>query len=221
MRQVNPDPADDRGPKLSRLPDDSEPKIVGEEEFLRLLFSQDPRRGCEALFRRYYEPLCNHAIRFVYAKDIAEEIVAEVFANFWQNRTFEQINASYRAYLYKAVRYRAYNYIRSELSRTSSLDLIGDQPNQTVLNPEEVLYYSELTRKIDSSIQALPTQCRRAFQLNRLEGKKYAEVAAELQITISAVERLISRALTRLRIDLKDDWQLVLAMLGIYWQTFN
>lgn len=214
MGQAYADSADEKGPKLIRLGVESEPKIVGDEQFIYALFRQDPRHGCEVLFRRYYDNLCNHAIRFVYAKDIAEEIVAEVFANFWQNRAFEQINTSYQAYLYKAVRYRAYNYIRFELSRTFALEIASNQPDTAVLGPDEVLHYNELTRKIDAVIQALPPQCRRAFQLNRLEGKKYAEVAAELQISVSAVERLISRALAKLRTDLKEDWLLALVLLG-------
>lgn len=221
MGQAYPDSADGKGPKIIRLGVDSEPKIVADEQFIHTIFTQDPRRGCEVLFRRYYGNLCNHAIRFVYAKDIAEEIVAEVFANFWQSRAFEQITTSYQAYLYQAVRYRAYNYIRFELNRTYPLELAGNQVDTTVLGPDEVLHYNELTRKIDAIIQSLPPQCRRAFQLNRLEGKKYADVAAELQISVSAVERLISRALARLRTDLKEDWLLVLVLLGVAIQSIQ
>ena len=221
MGQAYPDSADEKGPKLIRLGLDSEPKIVDDEQFIQSLFKRDPRCGCELLFRRYYGNLCNHAIRFVYAKDIAEEIVAEVFANFWQNRAFEQINTSYQAYLYQAVRYRAYNYIRFELNRTSAVELASNEADTAVLKPDEVLHFNELTRKIDAIIQSLPPQCRRAFQLSRLEGKKYAEVAAELQISVSAVERLISRALARLRADLKGDWLLVFIMLGMAFQSIQ
>ncbi|GAB2578527.1 RNA polymerase sigma-70 factor [Spirosoma areae] len=202
-------------PSFVRLSDDSSPSttVISEEQFLRRLFEQDARKGCEVLFRRYYANLCNHAIRFVYAKDIAEEIVAEVFANFWQGRVFEQINTSYQAYLYKAVRYRAYNYIRFELNRNMPFDAAENKPEVPVLKPDEVLHYHELCRKVDTIVQHLPPQCRRAFQLNRLEGKKYAEVAQELNITVSAVERLISRALAKLRTDLREDWLLGLLLL--------
>lgn len=194
---------------LSLLSDDDiriEPKLISEEAFLQKIFEQDTRQGCEALFRRYYTNLCNHAVRFVYSKEVAEDIVAEVFANFWQNQVYEKINTSYRAYLYKAVRYRSYNYIKYDLNQTVSL-----LPNETmteipVLQPDEILQFNDLAHKMDRTIQDLPPQCRKAFQLNRLEGKKYAEVAAELNITVSAVERLISRALAKLRAELKEDW---------------
>lgn len=214
MGQLYSNNTEEEGSKLIRPIGDQEPKIVGEEAFLQKIFQQDPQRGCEVLFRRYYANLCNHAIRFVYAKDIAEEIVSEVFANFWQGKVFEQINTSYQAYLYKAVRYRAYNYLQYELNRTTTLEGIDNKYGVPVLTPEEVLQYTELSRKVDSIIQHLPPQCLKAFQLNRLEGKKYAEVAAEMQITTSAVERLISRALTKLRTGLKDEWVLAFLLIS-------
>lgn len=179
-------------------------KVIGGEELLDRIFAQNPRQGAELLFRKYYANLCNHAIRFVFSRDIAEEVVAEVFANFWQGRVYEKDIASYPAYLYQAVRYRAYNYLKHELSRTAPLDTLNVRPDSSP-NPEEILRYNDLSRKIDALIQELPPQSRRAFLLNRVEGLKYSEVATEMNITVSAVERLISRALAKLRQDLKDD----------------
>lgn len=195
--------------KLTALKSDTalaaEPKLISEEVFLQRIFAQDARKGCEVLFKRYYNNLCNHALRFVYSKEAAEDIVNEVFANFWQQQVFEKINHSYRAYLYRAVRYRSYNYIKYELNQSETF-----QPDYTVEAPvpqaDEILHYNELSQKLDKVIQELPPQCRRAFQLNRLEGKKYAEVAEEMGITLSAVERLISRALGKLRSELKEEW---------------
>ena len=75
-----------------------------------------------------------------------------------------------------------------------------------MLQPDEILHFHELTKRLDVAIQHLPQQARKAFQLNRLEGKKYTEVATEMQITVSAVERLISRALAKVREELKSEW---------------
>ncbi|MBB3841973.1 RNA polymerase sigma-70 factor (ECF subfamily) [Runella defluvii] len=194
-------------PEIRLLPDE-DTTVMNQEEFLRKLFEQDPQKGCEHLFRRYYANLCNHAIRFVYAKDIAEEIVAEVFANFWQNRIFERITVSYQAYLYKAVRYRAYNYLKYELNRSADLESVI-QLSEPSMPPDAQLHYNELAHKVENLIQGLPPQSRKAFQLNRIEGKKYAEIAEELDISVSAVERLISRALAKLRQGLKGEWLIV------------
>lgn len=197
-----------------QLSSDDDTTVINQEEFLRKLFEQDPRKGCEHLFRCYYANLCNHAIRFVYAKDIAEEIVAEVFANFWQKKIFENITASYEGYLYKAVRYRAYNYLKYELNRSAELESANHFTEQS-LPPDAQLHYNELANKVDDLIQQLPPQSRKAFQLNRLEGKKYVEIAEELGISVSAVERLISRALAKLRQGLKGEW-LVIFLVNLF-----
>lgn len=189
---------------------ETEPRTIDEEFFLKALFTQDPKKGCEVLFRRYYANLCNHALRFVYSKDVAEEVVAEVFANFWQSQAFHHVHSSYQAYLYQAVRYRAYNYLKQEVNRMAPLS--AETPHPPTHRPDEVLHYHDLCRKVEGVIQALPPRCRMAFQLNRVEGKKYTEIAAELKISVSGVERLISRALAKLRQELRNDWLLALLM---------
>jgi RNA polymerase sigma-70 factor (family 1) len=195
----------------------SESKIISEKCFIERFFLESPEKGFELLFRKYYTNLCNHAIRFVYSKELAEDIVAEVFTNFWQNKVYENITTSFRSYLYASVRFRAYNSIKVELNRmthfeSSDFDL-RYLDNALVLQPDEILHFHELTKKLDIAILNLPQQARKAFQLNRLEGKKYAEIATEMQITVSAVERLISRALSKVREELKSEWILGTALL--------
>ncbi len=202
-----------------RVNDFSDGENLSEEEIISRHFVTSPQRGFDRLFRLYYANLCSSAIRFVYSKDLAEDIVSEVFTNFWQNKTYETITTSYRAYLYKAVRFRAYNVIKFDLQRNTLIEdgqkeIFNHQP---VLKPDDILQIHELSLKIDHAIKHLPPQARNAFQLHRLEGKKYIEIAAELNITVSAVERLISRALVKLREDLKSEWVLSgLIFISIY-----
>ncbi|GAB3910613.1 RNA polymerase sigma-70 factor [Larkinella knui] len=197
------DPAPERS--INRLP--LQPgKVTDDELIFRQLFAQDPKRGCELLFRRYYTNLVNHAVRFVYSKEVAEDLVAEVYTAFWQDRVFERITTSYRAYLYQTVRHRSYNYLRWELHPSDSLDSLNTQGLSSALQPDEVLHYSELHQKIEDAIQGLTPQCKRAFLLSRIEGKKYLEIAQEMQISASAVEKLMIRALSQLRQELKGEW---------------
>ncbi|MCF0074924.1 RNA polymerase sigma-70 factor [Dyadobacter sp. CY261] len=185
---------------------DNEPLIVHDEYLITETFSQDPKKGCELLFRKYYANLCNHAIRFVHSREVAEDIVSEVFAAFWQNRSFELITSSYRAYLYKSVRNRSYNHLKWELNRTSPIELVTTPFLAQALNPYEALQYSELHQQIERIVQEMPPQCRKAYLLKRMEGKTLEEIAAELRITPKSVEALITRAIARLRKGLKDSW---------------
>ncbi|MFC5412983.1 RNA polymerase sigma-70 factor [Larkinella bovis] len=194
-------------------------KVTDDELIFRQLFAQEPQRGCELLFRRYYANLVNHAARFVYSKEVAEDLVAEVYTAFWQDRIFERITTSYRAYLYQTVRNRAYNYLRWELHPSDPLDSYAAQQVSNTMKPDEVLQFSELHQKVEASIQDLPPQCKRAFLLSRVEGKKYPEIAQEMQISRSAVEKLMIRALSQLRQELKRFWSISLLM-GLLFTAF-
>jgi RNA polymerase sigma-70 factor (ECF subfamily) len=182
------------------------------ELFIRRAFDQDPQLGCELLFRRYYANLCSHAVRLVLSKPVAEDLVSDVFLTFWKARTHERITACYGAYLYRAVRNRALNHLRYELHQTRPLE-----PDEADFaqpeTPESLLHVHELTQRLDAEIAALPPQSRRAFLLHRYEGKRYADIAAELGISVKAVEHLVSRVLARLRTGLGGEWLGVLLLL--------
>lgn len=187
----------------------SEPSLIlDEEKYLRKLFEIAPEKGFELLFRKYYANLCSSCIRFVHSKETAEDIVSEIFINLWQKQLYMKIEVSYRAYLYKSVRNRSINYLKSEFLKEPEVNLEESDytTSEQVDKPDDILFYHELNLKLDGVIKSLPGQSRRAFQLSRLEGKKYAEIASDLSITVSAVERLISRALQKIRNELKSEF---------------
>jgi RNA polymerase sigma-70 factor (ECF subfamily) len=197
------------GPPVFR-PDPASPKPGGQvgiddERFIRQAFDLAPQKGCALLFREYYGPLCSHAIRFVYAREVARDIVSDVFCVFWQKQLYREITTSYRAYLYTAVRNRSLKYLQREFVRqisvshfdgTDSSDALA--PAET-LTPEDLLAYDELHNRVETAIRELPPQRQKVFMMNRFEGKKYQTIADELHISLKAVEGHISKALVSLR----------------------
>jgi len=178
--------------------------LLDEELLIRKTFETDPRQGCEVLFRKYYHLLCSHAVRLVYSPAIAEDLVAELFCKLWTDKIYLNINTSYRAYLFKAVRFSAYNYIRWELKKTAKTDdLDSFRDLSSSFKPEETLLFEELAGEIGQIVDHLPAQCRKVFVLSRFENKKYKEIADELGISVKSVEAHISKALETLRKGLK------------------
>lgn len=195
---------DDESKGSSIRPPRAETRIIDSETLLQKTFDQDPQQGCAMLFRMYYAPLFSHAIRFVYSKPVAEDIVAEVFCRFWEERIFQKINISYRAYLFKTVRHRAYDYVKFELSKKSRSETF--ESNQASSNPDEILQYDELHQLLEETIDRLPQRCKKVFVLSRMENKQYADIARELGISVKAIEGHISRALRILRTKVNHDW---------------
>jgi RNA polymerase sigma-70 factor (family 1) len=176
-------------------------KIVSEEEFLKDLFHVSPEKGFDLLFRKYYDKLCSHSVRYVHSKTIAEDIVSEVFIQFWQNKIYASIQSSFKAYLYRSVQFRSFNALKKEFFNNVD-DFELDVKIPAYDHPDEILFYQDLIHKLDRLITNLPPKTRKAFQLSRLDGRKYQEIAQELNITTSAVEKLISRAISKIKSEL-------------------
>lgn len=179
------------------------------EFFIRKAFETDPKQGCELLFRLYYRSLCTHAVRYVYAKEVAEDLVADVFFTFWNTRAFENITQSYRAYLFRSVRNRAYNYLANELKHNDSLEHVDQTGLLSGQEPETMMRFDELHHKVDVLVDSLPPQCRRVFILNRFEGRRAKEIADELHLSVRTVEVHIAKALSVLREGLRNGWLMV------------
>jgi RNA polymerase sigma-70 factor (ECF subfamily) len=68
-------------------------------------------------------------------------------------------------------------------------------------NPVETL---ELQKKIDDSIEIMPPERKKIFQMSRYEGLKYKEIAEKLGISVKTVEAQMGKALKFLREELKE-----------------
>lgn len=174
--------------------------VLDNEHLVRVAFAESSRQGFEALFRLYYQALCSHALRFVYTKEVAEDLVGEVFYQLWKTGSYSTVQHTYRTYLYAAVRHRAYNYLRDELTGTrtpESLDTL-DEAGQTE-TPQTLIEYDETFQRVEREIHALPPQCQRVFLMSRFENRKNQEIADELGLALKTVEAHMARALTQLR----------------------
>jgi len=120
-------------------------------------------------------------VRFVYTREVAEDIVGDLFYQLWKSGIYTTIQHSYRTYLYAAVRHRAYNYLRDELTgnRTpSSLDDITDAGLDET--PQTLIEYDETFQRVEKVIHELPPQCQRIFLMSRFENRKNQEIADEI-----------------------------------------
>lgn len=186
------------------------------ELFIRRAFDESPQKGCELLFRRYHQALCSHAVRFVYSKETAEDIVSEVFCKFWKTKAYETVNSSYRFYLFRSVRNEAYNYLRLEFQKLENIETAAIREGAFSQRPDQILQFEEVFHQVEDLVESLPPQCRKVFLLSRFEGKKYQDIATELGISIKTVEVHIVKALSIVRKGLKDHW---LVLLITIWRT--
>lgn len=200
---------DGSGPEKDEQPSPTSPSFGNDELFIRKAIQEDPQQGMELLYKRYFQPLCTHAVRFVGSREVAEDLVSEIFFQFYSDELFLKITYSYRAYLFKMVRNRAYNYLKWELSRKSPLEEASPVSVQEYRQPDAITQYEELYQDVEKAINTLPVERRRIYLLYQFEGKKLKDIAEDLHISVRTVEAQVYRASQAIRKLLKDKWLLI------------
>lgn len=134
-------------------------------------------------------------------RETAEEVVQDLFVNFWEKRHQLELNVSIKAYLYRAVYNNCIHVNKKNQRFTSEESLLN---NESTVDFDNLLEKNELEIKIYTLIEQLPTECKRIFKLSRFEELKYKEIAEKLQISIKTVETQMSRALKFLKTNMSD-----------------
>jgi RNA polymerase sigma-70 factor (family 1) len=184
----------------------TESTLVDSEIFIRKTFESDVAQGCKLLFQLYYKALCNHAVRIVYSREVGEDIVADVFCRFWDHKAYHQINRSYRAYLLTATRNSCFNYLKRSHYKDLPIESAQDLETSASNLPERIMQYADLNQRIESLVSSLPPQCQKIFIMNRFEGKMAKEIAQNLNLSTRTIEVQIAKALTVIKLGLKDYW---------------
>lgn len=169
-------------------------------------------RTLELLFRRLYPQLCTYAQKFLHNIDDAEEIVQELFHTIWKHRDRLDENQSLHSYMFTSVKNRCLNLLESRKNRSKHAEIMWYlyvQQSTDNNNAHQSLLAKDLEESIKVAVDHLPSECKKIFKLSRFEGLKYHEIAQQLNISLKTVETQMSRALSKLRIELREYFPLL------------
>lgn len=152
----------------------------------------------DAIFREHYSFLVGLVQSMLRDRAIAEEIAQDVMLELWRRRGTIVVEASLRAYLFRAARNRALNHIRHERVAQRAAPLVADEPSAPP-SAEHALADAEIDRAVHAALEQLPPRCRQVFELSRIHNLKYTEIAHTLDISVKTVEAQMGKALRMLR----------------------
>jgi RNA polymerase sigma-70 factor, ECF subfamily len=160
------------------------------------------RRGDEAaydaIFRQWYAPLVAATTMLLRDRGPAEEVVQDVMLELWRRRDSITFETSLRAYLFQAARNRGLNYLRRErVEARGEATIAAAMPTPEAADSEA--REAELNVAIQAAIAGLPDRCRAVFELSRVQGLKYSEIATALGISVKTVEAQMGKALRVMR----------------------
>jgi len=137
----------------------------------------------------------------VRSRAVAEEVVQDVMLELWRRRESLAEESSPQAYLFQSTRNRALNHIRHErVERKSEPELM--RQTQISASAPSLLVEDEIEVALKTAVSELPERCREVFELSRIHGLKYAEIATVLGVSVKTVEAQMGKALRSLRVKL-------------------
>lgn len=170
-------------------------------EVLRALKAGD-ERALQRVFRDHYAGMCTVARRIVYAPDVAEELVQDVFFKLWNKRESLEID-SLKTYLYRAARNTALNHTRRQRLERAHAEREGLKGEPTAVEAtDDATAAEEVAIAVQRAVDRLPDRCREVFLMSRQDGMTYQQIADTLEISIKTVETQMGRALKSLRLSL-------------------
>lgn len=154
------------------------------------------------IYNRYWSILYTYAFRIYTEEKICEDIVQEVFIKLWERAETVTID-NIEGYLFKAIKYKIATYIRDLKFTSTHLEVLQNIPNST--SSEKNLEYEELEKHLLFEIDKLTPKCKKVFILSRFEQLTNTEISQKLNISVRTVEKHISDALKKLKVNVKTN----------------
>lgn len=154
----------------------------------------------EKIFNQIYQNWGKPIFQFIFFKcgneAEANDLVQEAFIKLWQNcKKVPETKA--KSFLYTVANNMFLNEVAHKKVVLKHAQLQPNKINEQ--SPEYLLEEKQFNKKLQNAIANLTEAQRTAFLLNRIEGKKYAQIAEILNISVKAVEKRMSQALASLR----------------------
>lgn len=153
----------------------------------------------EQIFSNIFKANSKTIFNYIYYKfgneEKAYDAVQEAFVKLWENCAKVPPEKA-KSYVYTVANNLYLNVIKAEKVRLKYADKTLKTTNET---PEFLLEESEFKTKLDNALDSLPENQRITFLLNRIDGKKYKEIAEMEGVSVKAIEKRMHLALKSLR----------------------
>lgn len=192
------------------------------DERLLLGIRAGDEAALEEMFYSFYDQLYHYAYRYVRSREVAEELIQDVFLRVWERRVELHGGERLRPYLFTAVRNAGLSWLRHAHVERVLYDSLADSTHasdgrvsaapqcaSSVPGMSESAYRDadlcrhaegrELAEELRQAVAKLPTRARQAITLRWQRQLRNAEIADVLGCSVKAVEFSIARALDALR----------------------
>jgi RNA polymerase sigma-70 factor (ECF subfamily) len=159
------------------------------------------------LLERHRGPVIHFLYRMVQNQAVAEELAQEVFFRVYRSRASYEPTARFTTWLFRIATHLALNWIRDErhengnesIEHETATEGIARQFSDCAPTVEQVMVRQAKLAEVRTAIESLPSKQKAAVLMHKYQEMDYAQIAAILNCSESAVKSLLFRAYETLR----------------------
>ena len=152
------------------------------------------------LYLHFGKKLIHFSISLVRSKEIAEELVEDVFVKLWANRDHITEIENLTVYLYVAVKNKSLNALSQKAKElvAASFDYLDTTVDEFAADPYDLMITAEMMGRMHQAIESLPPRCKMIFKLIREDGLRYKEVGDILNISVNTIDAQMAIAVKKI-----------------------
>ena len=156
------------------------------------------------LVSRYYKPVYRMVWRMMNGNAETEDVAQEAFVKLWQNPSQVREAKALKGWLMRVASNLAIDRMRRKPhADIDSISEVADPRQVTGAELEE----QAITARVNQAIASLPERQKLAVTLVYFEGMSNILAASVMEISVDAIESLLTRGKRTLRESLAEDWR--------------
>ena len=177
------------------------PEPYNEKKVLELL-AQGSEYAFTQLFDHYRARIFSVAWRFLKSRELAEEIVQEVFLKVWVRREEMRRILNFEGYLFTMARNQIFDGIKFIAKETTAKREFAGSI-EPVNGTDHSLIEKQYEELLQEAVNQLPPQQKQIFRLAKIEGMSHQAIAEQLHISRLTVKTHVAKALQTIRHNLQ------------------
>jgi RNA polymerase sigma-70 factor (family 1) len=186
-----------------------------ENKLLVEAIARGDQKAFQKLFDKYHNPIFLSSLKVLKSPDLSKEVVQEIFVKLWNHREKLNSDLCIVAFLYKVSSNHILNILKKASREASLKREIFYHSSRLSNSTDDTILFDEYEKIAKDAITQLPPQRKLIFELCKMEGKSYQEVAEILGISKGTVKDHMIKAAKSIKKYVQSNADLAISILSI------
>lgn len=177
-------------------------------------------KAFDQLYELHHYNLLGHLLVLLKSRELAKEVAQDTFMTLWEQRANIREESSIKPYLFKIASNLTFNIFKKASYDDRYRSYMYPIIESGYAHIEEDMMTKERRHLLNAILDKMPMQQREVFIRCKVEGKSYAEVGSELNLSPHTIHTHLKRANQFIKQYLIDYPEYVgLILLSVYFNT--